>query len=150
MVFALSVQPTAAMSPRLGGSKGRSPWPFFPPISLGRNGGAVVGPSCGSFASGQARKLIPSAGPPLPTTTTSLGRRGGPIGRVPGECPANDGRPQVAPTDGAPSRRAPRGKRADDIRPYGPGSCHTAPRAARQGCRALRLSPRPLEGEVSF
>ena len=42
------------------------------------------------------------------------------------------------------------GKRADDIRPCGPGSCHTAPRAARQGCRALRLSPRPLEGEVSL
>ena len=67
----------------------------------------VVGPSYGSFASGQARKLIPSAGPPLPTTTTPLGRRGGPIGRVPGGTPA-DGRPQVAPTDGAPSRRAPR------------------------------------------
>ena len=30
-----------------------------------------------------------------------------------------NGRPQVAPTDGAPSRRAPQGKRADDIRPYG-------------------------------
>ena len=95
---ALFVQPAAAMSPRFGGSKGRSPWPFFPPISLGRNGGAVVGPSCGSFASGQARKLIPSAGPPLPTTTTPLGRRGGPIGRVPGGTPA-DGRPQVAPTN---------------------------------------------------
>ena len=38
----------------------------------------IVGPSYGSFASGQARKLIPSAGPPLPTATTPLGRRGGP------------------------------------------------------------------------
>ena len=33
--------------------------------------------------------------------------------------PSMNGRPQVAPTDGAPSRRAPRGKREDDIRPYG-------------------------------
>ena len=32
-----------------------------------RPGRGVVGPSYGSFASGQARKLIPSAGPPLPT-----------------------------------------------------------------------------------
>ena len=98
-VYALSVQPTAAVSPRTGGSRvGGAPRPFFPPISSGRNGGAVVGPSCGLFASGQARKLIPSAGPPLPTTTPPLGRRGGPIGRVPGGTPA-DGRPQVAPTD---------------------------------------------------
>ena len=81
------------------GSMGQSPRPFFSPISLGRNGGAVVGPSCGSFASGQARKLIPSAGPPLPTTTTPLGRRGGPIGRAPRGAPPADGRPQVAPTD---------------------------------------------------
>ena len=57
-VFALSVQPTAAMNPRTGGRRGskvpgapsmkinakppqkRTPGPFFPPISLGRNGGA--------------------------------------------------------------------------------------------------------------
>ncbi len=39
---------------------------------------AVVGLSCGSFASGQARKLIPSAGPPLPTEPASLGFGGGP------------------------------------------------------------------------
>ena len=98
----------------------------------------VVGPSYGSFASGQARKLIPSAGPPLPTTTTPLGRRGGPIGRVPGGTPA-DGRPQVAPTDGAPSRRALRasgcgGKRADDIRPYIVGTSYgslASPQAAK-------------------
>ena len=38
----------------------------------------VVGPSYGSFASGQARKLIPSAGPPLPTEPASLGFGGGP------------------------------------------------------------------------
>ena len=41
LVFALSVQPTAAMSPRTGGSRvGEAPRPFFPPISSGRNGGA--------------------------------------------------------------------------------------------------------------
>ena len=38
----------------------------------------VVGPSYGSFASGQARKLTPSAGPPLPTEPASLGFGGGP------------------------------------------------------------------------
>src|SRR5699024_7259105 len=38
----------------------------------------VVGPSYGSFAFGQARKLIPSAGPPLPTEPASLGFGGGP------------------------------------------------------------------------
>ena len=38
-VFALPVQPTAAMSPRLGGRRGNTPGPFFPPISSGRNGG---------------------------------------------------------------------------------------------------------------
>ena len=41
LVYALSVQPTAAMSPRTGGAPGGTPpGPFFPPISLGRNGGA--------------------------------------------------------------------------------------------------------------
>ena len=39
-VYALSVQPTAAVSPRFGGRRGSTPGPFFPPISLGRNGGA--------------------------------------------------------------------------------------------------------------
>ena len=47
-----------------------------------RPGRGVVGPSYGSFASGQARKLIPSAGPPLPTEPASLGFGGGPIGRA--------------------------------------------------------------------
>ena len=47
-VSALSVQPTAAISPRLGGRRGHTPGPFFPPISLGRNGGARrVGASLG-------------------------------------------------------------------------------------------------------
>ena len=41
LVFALSVQPTAAMNPRIGGSRaGEAPRPFFLPISSGRNGGA--------------------------------------------------------------------------------------------------------------
>ena len=40
-VFALPVRRTAAMSPRIGGPReGGAPRPFFPPISLGRNGGA--------------------------------------------------------------------------------------------------------------
>ena len=40
-VLALSVQLSAAMNPRIGGSRvGEAPRPFFPPISLGRNGGA--------------------------------------------------------------------------------------------------------------
>ena len=70
----------------------------------------VVDTSYGSLASPQAAKLVPSTVPPLPTTTTPLGRRGGPI------------------------------RRADGIRPYGPGSCHTAPaggasRMPRPTCR---------------
>ena len=63
----------------------------------------VVGTSYGSLASPQAAKLVPSTVPPLPTTTTPLGRRGGHIGR------------------------------ADGIRPYGPGSCHTAPAGGAPG-----------------
>ena len=40
-VLALSVQLSAAMNPRIGGSRvGEAPRPFFPPISSGRNGGA--------------------------------------------------------------------------------------------------------------
>ena len=89
LVFALSVQPTAAMNPRIGGSRvGGAPRPFFSPISSGRNGGPG--------RAGPRRE----AGPPLA------------------------GRPQVAPTDGAPGSSRPtdwwfRGKRADTIRPYG-------------------------------
>ena len=41
LVFALSVQPTAAMNPRTGGPRvGEAPRPFFSPISSGRNRGA--------------------------------------------------------------------------------------------------------------
>ena len=41
LVFANQTQRTAAMSPRIGGSRvGEAPRPFFPPISSGRNGGA--------------------------------------------------------------------------------------------------------------
>ena len=39
-VFALSVQPTAAVIPRFGGCRGFTPGTFFSPISLGGNGGA--------------------------------------------------------------------------------------------------------------
>ena len=40
-VLVLSVQLSAAMNPRTGGSRvGEAPRPFFPPISSGRNGGA--------------------------------------------------------------------------------------------------------------
>ena len=43
------LQPTAAMSPRIGGARaGEAPRPFFLPISSGRNGGARrVGASLG-------------------------------------------------------------------------------------------------------
>ena len=45
-VLVLSVQLSAAMNPRTGGSRvGEAPRPFFPPISSGRNGGpGRVGP----------------------------------------------------------------------------------------------------------
>ena len=41
-VFALFVQPTAAMSPRFGGRRGNSPGPFFPPF-LWEEMGALAG-----------------------------------------------------------------------------------------------------------
>ena len=114
-VLVLSVQLSAAMNPRTGGSRvGEAPRPFFPPISSGRNGGPG------------------RAGPP---------REGAP--------PTDSGRPQVAPTDGAPGRRAHGasscvGKRADGIRPYGlrtinPTSMlppQTMPRLAASGERS--------------
>ena len=107
-----------------------APRPFFLPISSGKNGGAVVGPSCGSFASGQARKLIPSAGPPLPTTTTPLGRRGGPIGRVPGGTPANNGGGKPPPYSAWQFPRQPGFYQTGD---------HRSPlRMARRGRRAPR------------
>ena len=112
-VLALSVQLSAAMNPRIGGSRvGEAPRPFFPPISSGRNGGAR--------RAGTRRE----AGPPL------------------------NGRPQVAPTDGAPGRRAPRAsgygdKRADTIRPYGLGSWRTAlGRPAPRGHARFRAKKR--------
>ena len=169
----------------------------------------VVGPSYGSFAFGQARKLIPSAGPLLPSRHCDsraevarqsrrsffparfIRHRRRFAGKLsppnplrsrwrlcrltdaacpPGGTPANNGGGKPPPYSAwqfprqpgfyqtgdhrSPLRTARRvvaphgasgggGKRADDIRPCGPGSCHTAPRAARQGCRALRDGPRP-------
>ncbi|OUQ81431.1 hypothetical protein B5E42_12280 [Flavonifractor sp. An10] len=45
----------------------------------------IVGTSCGSLASPQAAKLVPSTVPPLPTEPASLGFGGGPvIGHVTG------------------------------------------------------------------
>ena len=55
LVFALPVQPTAAMSSRFfgGGAGGAPPAPSFSPISLGRNGGARrAGAARGSGPSG--------------------------------------------------------------------------------------------------
>ena len=154
-VLVLSVQLSAAMNPRTGGSRvGEAPRPFFPPISLGRNGGAVVGPSCGSFASGQARKLIPSAGPPLPTTTTPLGRRGGPIGRVPGGTPADSG-PARCPAPTADQETGGRGRRAGAPREggtpadSGPARCPAPTANQETGGRGRRAGP-PREGGPSM
>ena len=54
----------------------------------------VVDTSYGSLASPQAAKLVPSTVPPLPTTTTPLGRRGAPL----------DGQMISAPTGRGDSR----------------------------------------------
>ena len=117
-VLALSVQLSAAMNPRIGGARvGEAPRPFFPPISSGRNGGARRAgtrreagpplngrPQVAPTASAQAadhslpRKRdssFPPLGLLLPTPTTSLGRRGGPIG-----CAGS------YPIDGAPAAQA--------------------------------------------
>ena len=118
-VLALSVQLSAAMNPRIGGARvGEAPRPFFPPISSGRNGGARRAgtrreagpplngrPQVAPTASAQAadhslpRKRdssFPPLGLLLPTPTTSLSRRGGPIG-----CAGSS-----RPTDGAPAAQA--------------------------------------------
>ena len=71
----------------------KAPRPFFSPISSGRNGGA-----------------------------RRVGGAGGASDKNPAKPPSKKRRaPRGAPwqVDGAPSRRAPRGKRADNIRPYG-------------------------------
>ena len=115
-VLALSVQLSAAMNPRTGGRRGHSPGPFFPTAFFWKESGApagqappgglasierattgrpyIVGPSCGSFASAR-ESSFPPLGLLLPTPTTSLGRRGGPIG-----CAGS------YPTDGAPAAQA--------------------------------------------
>ena len=119
----------------------------------------VVGPSYGSFAFGQARKLIPSAGPPLPTEPASLGFGGGPnyrkrqpIGRAAMHarslpCPYNPPPPTAHVLGGVPGAH-PRhllfphffgkkwGPRPGRPAPRGG---HPGKRAARQGCRALQI-----------
>ena len=73
LVFAGQLQPTAAMSPRIGGPGwAKPPGLSFPPLSFGK-------------------KAVPRPGRPA--------LRG---------APSMSGRPQAAPTDGAPGRRAPR------------------------------------------
>ena len=177
-VFASPVQPTAAMSPRTGGSRvGEAPRPFFPPISSGRNGGArrAGAPPGGPDNSGRSQvtptssaqaadhslprkreSSFPPLGLLLPTPTTSLGRRGGPIGRAesypraPSLAPLGqftlsrptgpvvagaNGRMISAPTEWAVTRRL-RGA----PRPFG-GMAPTAARRARpvqrSGCQGL-------------
>ena len=74
-VFALPVRRTAAMSPRIGGPReGGAPRPFFPPISLGRNGGAR---RAGALCEGEPQmsgrlQVAPTGGRSLPLT--NLGR----------------------------------------------------------------------------
>ena len=101
LVFALSVQPTAAMSPRTGGSRvGEAPRPFFPPISSGRNGGARrVGGAGGASDKNPAK-------PPSKKRRAPRGAPwqvdGAPSRRAPRKKPpTSSGRPQVAPTSSA-------------------------------------------------
>ena len=71
-VLALSVQLSAAMNPRIGGSRvGEAPRPFFPPISSGRNGGARrVGGAGGASDKNPAKppskkRRVPRGEPPM-------------------------------------------------------------------------------------
>ena len=74
-VFALSVQPTAANSPRTGGRRGHTPGPFFSPISLGRNGGPG--------RAGPRREAEPPPGGRILSAPTGHGRCHPPCRRVP-------------------------------------------------------------------
>ena len=102
LVFALSVQPTAAMSPRTGGSRvGEAPRPFFPPISSGRNGGARrVGGAGGASDKNPAK-------PPSKKR------------RVPrGETPMNGQKMIGRAESSRPTKEAPDVQRATTGRPY--------------------------------
>ena len=74
-VFALSVQPTAANSPRTGGRRGHTPGPFFPPISSGRNGGPG--------RAGPRREAEPPPGGRILSAPTGHGSCHPPCRRVP-------------------------------------------------------------------
>ena len=89
-VSALSVQRTAAMSPRFGGCRGLLPRPFLSPRFLWKESGAPAGqaPPGGRASTRQADDIRPY--------------RAGQFPRQPG----------FYQTDGAPSRRAPRGQRS--------------------------------------
>ena len=100
-VYALSVQPTAAVSPRFGGRRGNTPGPFFPPISSGRNGGARrVGGAGGASDKNPAK-------PPSKKR------------RVPrGETPMNGQKMIGRAESSRPTKEAPDVQRATTGRPY--------------------------------
>ena len=125
LVFALSVQPTAAMSPRTGGSRvGEAPRPFFPPISSGRKARRVVAPHERSprRPAGDHRSPLHRR-PKLRIVRFRVNAKAHSL-RWASFSPRRPLRWVAAGAPlGAPGRRAPRaggsgGKRADTIRPY--------------------------------
>ena len=124
----------------------------------------VVGPSYGSFAFGQARKLIPSAGPPLPTEPaaqplaalppygcgvplagTSLGFGGGPVFT----CVTGAAAPRAARIAVTP--QALRAAALYRLRPPGRHRCHAPeiPRRSPRVCVGLG-EPVRLPGPLSL
>ena len=126
-VSALSVQPTAAMNPRTGGSRvGEAPRPFFPPFLREEMGApaAQARPARGGHP-GKKRRVRDAA----PSSQPEKGgrtHRCAPADRfrtVPGSHQTGDYRspPRAARRVVAPHGASSCGrKRADDIRPYGP------------------------------
>ena len=140
--------------PPFGGIQGAEPLALLSPHFFGKKWGRRRRPKLRSLP-GRPESSFPPLGLLSPRRPLRWVAAGAPLGASPESArrmagdhrsPLRTARRVVAPHGASGGG----GKRADDIRPYGPGSCHTAPRAARQGCRALRLSPRPLEGEVSL
>ena len=122
------LQPTAAMTPRIGGSRaGEAPRPFFLPISSGRNGGARrVGGAGGASDRNPAKppskkRRVPRGEPPVIERRAESSRptkkevpnvqratTGRPYGRL-SHIPADHGRMISAPTDPEIDRPAPVG-----------------------------------------
>ena len=110
-VSALSVQRTAAMSPRFWGAGGGTPAPSFPPFLREEMGAPSSAQAADRSLPGRPESSFPPLGLLSPRRPLRWVAAGAPLGAPREGATSMGGRPQVAPTDGAPSRRAPRGQR---------------------------------------